>query len=173
MGPHFQRPPASDSGVHEPRGRGRACPNETAHVARARAPSPPSYPLWRREMGNDAPVPGKAHKSALEWAPPPHPLSLARACSTLPASACLPLSSPLLCSPPLSHLLSASLLILRPLPLNKKRLFLTRALSSDPFLQAPGCLLRTRAPAERSGGAEPAPAPADLRSRRGRFASVR
>lgn len=82
---------------------------------------------------------------------------------------------PFALQPPLSlsSLLSASLLILRPLPLNKKRLFLARALSSDPFLEAPGCLLRTRAPAERSGGAEPAPAPADLRSRRGRFASVR
>ena len=158
-----------------------ACTNRVAEAAHAktrlhtwRGPRLPRLLLSSVAEGNGTKAPEKAHKSAPAWAPPPHPLSLARACSTLPASACRPLSYRFAApSLSLSSLVSASLLIRRPLPLYKKRLFLTRVLSSDPFLEAPGCLLRTRAPAERSGGAEPAPAPADLSSRRGCFASVR
>ena len=106
-----------------------ACTNRVAEAAHAktrlhtwRGPRLPRLLLSSVAEGNGAPAPGKAHKSAPAWAPPPHPLSLARACSTLPASACLPLSYPLLCSTlSLSSLVSASLLIRRPLPLYKEK----------------------------------------------------
>ena len=79
---------------------------------------------------NGAPAPGKAHKSAPAWAPPPHPpsqLSLALALryyhQPLPAFLFLPLCSQL-------SALCISL-FLRPLPLSlsKERLFLTRVLA--------------------------------------------